>query len=127
MAWHWLSVGKTTDIGAVKGNVFELLLEKVSEFLEIGVNVGSSMKELLKAGLLQVGEEFQWQSRVQQETHQASVTPNGDLRTSDGKIHKTPSGALKHLNGNKPVDGWLAWKSAKTDESLSKIRQKLII
>ena len=84
----------------------------------------ATIKDLIAAGHLAAGDELIWDSRVQGESHKASISGNGEIRTSDGKLHKTPSGALKHLNGHKPVDGWLAWKLAKTGESLSKIRIK---
>ena len=32
----------------------------------------------------------------------------------------------KHLNGNKPIDGWNAWKLKTTNEPLSNLRNKLI-
>jgi hypothetical protein len=83
-----------------------------------------TMKDLLKAGYIHPGDELLWKSRVQLDTHRASVTTNGDIRTADGKLHKSPSGALRHLNGGKPVDGWNAWKTAKSGESLAKIRAK---
>jgi hypothetical protein len=31
--------------------------------------------------------------------------------------------AAKHLNGNKPVDGWLVWKIKNTGQSLASLRQ----
>ena len=53
------------------------------------------------------------------------VTESGGLKTADGELHKTPSGAAKHLNGSKPVDGWLAWKTKATGVSLAELRSKL--
>jgi hypothetical protein len=38
----------------------------------------------------------------------ATVQADGSLTTSDGKTHRTPSGAAKHFTG-KPIDGWHAW------------------
>jgi len=84
----------------------------------------TTIKDLMNAGYLSVGDELLWKSRVQLEIHKAFITTSGDIRTSDGKIHKSPSGALRHLNGGKPVDGWNAWKITKSGESLSKIRAK---
>lgn len=48
---------------------------------------------------------------------------NGTITTSDGAIHKTPSGAAKHLNGNKPVDGWHTWKIKSSGVRLSELRE----
>ena len=84
------------------------------------------LKELLKAGFLQPGEELVWHRRATQKTHVVVVREDGSLTTSDGKLHKTPSGAAKHLNGNKPVDGWIAWKKKSNQVSLAELRSKLL-
>jgi len=83
------------------------------------------LSDLLNAGLLQIGDELIWERRVQKVTHVAVLNSNCTIETSDKRIHRTPSGAAKHLNGNKPVDGWLAWKLKKSDVSLSDLRKKL--
>ncbi len=83
-------------------------------------------KDLIKAGLLNAGEILVWKRRTHAESHIATVRSDGMIETSDGKIHRTPSGAAKHLNGNKPVDGWLTWKLKSTGESLSAVREKII-
>ena len=68
----------------------------------------TSTKDLIKSGALQVGQELIWNRRVAKEIHLATVNQDGSITTADGVKHKSPSGAAKHLNGNKPVDGWLA-------------------
>jgi hypothetical protein len=78
--------------------------------------------DLIRSGLLSVGEELIWTRRVARESHVAVVNEDGSITTSDGVKHKTPSGAAKHLNGNKPVDGWLAWKIKKSGKSLGSLR-----
>jgi hypothetical protein len=78
--------------------------------------------DLIKSGSISVGEELVWTRRVVRENHVAIVNVDGSITTSDGVKHKTPSGAAKHLNGNKPVDGWLAWKVKKTGTSLGRLR-----
>ena len=57
--------------------------------------------------------------------HTAVISKDGLLTTTDGVSHKTPSGAAKHLNGNKPVDGWIAWKSKTNGASLAQLRAKI--
>jgi len=69
-----------------------------------------SVKELLKLGKLREGEDLHWNRRSLKVHHRARVLAGGVIQTADGVVHKTPSGAAKHLNDNKPVDGWLAWK-----------------
>ena len=85
----------------------------------------ATTRDLIKAGLLAAGEELIWVRKSLKETHVATVSDNGAITTADGKSHKTPSGAAKHLNGNKPVDGWIAWKVKKTNVSLTSLREKL--
>ena len=82
----------------------------------------TSTKDLIKSGALQVGQELIWNRRVAKQIHFATVNQDGSITTADGLKHKSPSGAAKHLNGNKPVDGWLAWKLKSTGESLSSLR-----
>ena len=82
----------------------------------------TSVKDLVQSGALQEGQELVWNRRVAKETHLATVNGDGSITTEDGVKHKSPSGAAKHLNGNKPVDGWLAWKIKRTGASLSSLR-----
>jgi len=71
-----------------------------------------NLDQLIKVGKIRVGEQLTWQRRGLGVKHAAQVIAGGKIQTSDGAVHKTPSGAAKHFNGNKPVDGWLAWKLA---------------
>ncbi len=80
------------------------------------------MSDLLHSGLINPGENLIWDRRVEKVKHLAVVNSDGTITTADGKIHKTPSGAAKHLNGNKPVDGWLAWKIQKSGKSIGSLR-----
>ena len=81
--------------------------------------------ELVKKGLLNPGQELIWNRRVMKEIHFAVVNQDGSITTNDGVRHKTPSGAARHLNGNKPVDGWLACKVKSSLISLAKLRAEL--
>jgi hypothetical protein len=83
------------------------------------------LKQLLSKGILSAGEELIWKRRVMKENHSAILNADGTITTTDGKKHKTPSGAAKHLNGNKPVDGWLAWKVKSSGLSLSTLRENI--
>jgi len=83
------------------------------------------LSDLLKAGMIVLGEEIVWRRRVQGVTHQALIVEGAKIKTQDGSLHKTPSGAAKHLNSGKPVDGWLAWKLKKNGVSLSELRSQI--
>jgi hypothetical protein len=82
----------------------------------------SKIIDLVKKGSLNAGQELIWNRRVAKQIHVAIVNQDGSITTADGVKHKTPSGAAKHLNGNKPVDGWLAWKLKSTGNSLASLR-----
>jgi hypothetical protein len=82
----------------------------------------TSVKELVRSGVLQEGQRIVWNRRVIKETHFAIINSDGSITTFDGVRHKSPSGAAKHLNGNKPVDGWLAWKIEDSGKSLGSLR-----
>ena len=83
----------------------------------------SKVVDLVKQGSLTIGQELIWNRRVAKQIHLATVNQDGSITTADGVKHKTPSGAAKHLNGNKPVDGWLAWKIKSTGASLASLRE----
>ena len=82
----------------------------------------SKVVDLVQKGLLTSGQEIIWHRRVAKQVHVAKVNQDGSITTADGVKHRTPSGAAKHLNGHKPVDGWIAWKVKDTGESLSSLR-----
>jgi hypothetical protein len=83
----------------------------------------SNITKLLMNGSLNSGQELIWNRRVAKEIHTATVNQDGSITTADGITHKTPSGAAKHLNGGKPVDGWLAWKLKSNGVSLASLRE----
>ena len=84
----------------------------------------SKIVDLLKSGALTSGQELIWNRRVAKQIHIATINSDGSITTADGEKHKTPSGAAKHLNGGKPVDGWLAWKVKSNSVSLAELRSK---
>ncbi len=83
------------------------------------------IEKLIKAGKLNIGTVLIWQRRSMKAAHRVVILESGKLETADGVRHTSPSGAAKHLNGGKPVDGWLAWKVEKNGISLAKLREEL--
>jgi hypothetical protein len=81
----------------------------------------TTIRDLLKAGILKEGDALIWNRRIQGKIHIAVVT-NGFIQTIDGKLHKSPSGAARHLNAGKPVDGWYVWKVKNTGALLDTFR-----
>jgi len=82
-----------------------------------------TFKELVRAGIIPNGTELIWKRRVQGDVHTAKVS-NDSIQTSDGKLHRTPSGAARHLNNGKPIDGWKVWKIKSTGELIDLFRSK---
>lgn len=82
-----------------------------------------NFSELIKSGVIPIGTELIWKRRIQGETHTATVANNA-IRTEDGKLHKTPSGAARHLNNGKPVDGWKVWKIKESGILIDTLRIK---
>ena len=81
-----------------------------------------TIDQLIKLGKIEIGTELIWRRRGLKTTHKARVLADGKIETEDGQVHKTPSGAAKYLNGNKPVDGWIAWKVKSTGLPLTRLR-----
>ena len=67
-----------------------------------------NIKDLIDNGKIQVGANLTMKKHGK--IIAASVTQEGFIKTSDGRLHKSPSGAARSCNGGKPIDGWLAWK-----------------
>jgi hypothetical protein len=82
-----------------------------------------TLNELIRSGVLPIGTELIWKRRIQGETHTSIVT-HGAIRTSDGKLHKSPSGAARHLNNGKPVDGWKVWRIKESGILIDTLRIK---
>ncbi len=82
----------------------------------------SSIKKLLKSGSVSAGDKLVWNRRVLKSAHEAVINEDGTISTSDGKKHRTPSGAAKFLNQDKPVDGWIAWRHEKSGKKLAELR-----
>jgi len=85
----------------------------------------TSIKDLLTARLVGADDVLIWNRKSLGSYHEVVISADGFLYTSDGKSHKSPSGAARHLNSNKPVDGWNVWKLKKTGVALSELREQL--
>lgn len=82
-----------------------------------------TLTQLLHLGKLQEGTVLVWRRKREGSVHRATVTRNG-IKTADGAIHKSPSGAAKHLNGNKAVDGWKCWRIESTNKLIDELRAR---
>lgn len=82
------------------------------------------LEALIKSGVLEPGTVLVWNRKGLKETHKATFRADGRLVTEDGEVHRTPSGAAKHLNKGKSVDGWLVWRTEDTQKPLSQFRRQ---
>jgi hypothetical protein len=83
----------------------------------------ANVSDLIEQGILPIGTILVWKRRGGK-NFTAEVLENGLIRTSDGRVHKSPSGAARSLVG-RPVDGWAVWRTI-NNETLSELRSKLI-
>ncbi len=81
-----------------------------------------NIKKLIESEILTTNERILWKRKGLGITHYALIRANGNIETEDGVSHKSPSGAARHLNKGKPVDGWLVWRLERTGQSLSELR-----
>lgn len=82
--------------------------------------------DLIKAGLLNVGQELTYQQHIGSAPHRAIVTPRGRLALPDGRDFSTPSGAAKAAARVSAVQGWIAWRVGLDGPTLDQLRQKLL-
>jgi hypothetical protein len=83
------------------------------------------LSDLLDSGLLQEGEELVWKRpRVGQE-FTATVTEDGHLRLADGRTFASPSRAAVEAASIPSYDGWYAWRTKSTAETLHALRERL--
>jgi hypothetical protein len=85
----------------------------------------TTIRDLVEAKYLKDGDRLIWNRKGLNLDHVAIVSATGTIMTDDGAIHKSPSGAAKH-HGNRPVDGWLAWKLEVSGESLASVRKRFL-
>ncbi len=78
--------------------------------------------DLIDLGILPVGTQLVWLRRGGG-NFSAEILANGTIKTSDGRSHKSPSGAARSLVG-RPVDGWTVWRTG-DGTPLSELRKKL--
>jgi hypothetical protein len=82
----------------------------------------TTVLDLLNAGLVTSGTRLTWKRRGGSSST-AEIQSNGFLKTEDGSLHKSPSGAARKFVG-RPIDGWAVWRTP-SGESLSDLRKKI--
>lgn len=85
-----------------------------------------TLSELLRAGLLSPDTDIVWR-RYSGVTHKAKVTADGRIEIANGNICPTPTAAARMLNGDRPVNGWVAWRVGdKKGPTLSQVREQFL-
>ena len=85
-----------------------------------------SMLDLISAGLLEVGAQFEPRSSTYKGRF-CVVLSNGHLECDDGKVFETPSGAGKHITGKPSVNGWWFWKFKGRKGLLPHVRDEYLL
>ncbi|MGI5260223.1 hypothetical protein [Streptomyces angustmyceticus] len=67
-----------------------------------------TLSDLMSRGALRPGQVLTWDRPRRGERHRALVMPDAALLLFDGSVHRSPSGAARHLV-RRPEDGWFAW------------------
>ena len=81
-----------------------------------------TFKTIVEEGQIPEGSILIWRRRIAGTSHIAKVV-DGMILTSDGVFHKSPSGAARHLNGGKPVDGWKVWRVENSGSLIDSLRK----
>jgi hypothetical protein len=84
-----------------------------------------NLKDLIELKVLKDGDEIIWSRKSQGIFHIAQIVEGGKIMTADGVLHKTPSGAARHLNNNRPINGWIAWKIKSSRKDLDSFRKNV--
>ncbi len=85
----------------------------------------ANLVDLISKGLLKPDDSLVWRRRDLKQGHKASINGDGKIVTQDGLAHRTPSGAARHLNNGKPIDGWNVWRLETSNRSLADLRSEL--
>jgi CBS domain-containing protein len=85
-----------------------------------------TVADLLAAGLIEAGQKLQFDRPVIGQTHNATVTEDGNIKLDDGQQLKTPSAAAAAAAGTVAEDGWHAWAIESDGRSLDNLRQVLL-
>ena len=83
--------------------------------------MSESIKDLINSGALKNGTELSW-NRYREGSKHLAVIEHGLIKTADGEFHRTPSGAARHLNGDKAVDGWKCWRLKSNNQLIDELR-----
>ena len=81
------------------------------------------LADLLRAGLIQAGDQVQYAERRRGNVHRGRVTADGRIAT-DGHAPTSPSSALGRLVGYS-INGWKFWVHVPSGKTLSALRDGL--
>jgi hypothetical protein len=82
--------------------------------------------DLLRSGLLDLGQELLLERPRIGEVHRAVVTSGGRIKLEDGQKFTSPSGAAGAVCGGVAMDGWNAWRVGENGPFLFALRQQLL-
>lgn len=78
------------------------------------------LADLVDAALLMPGDSLIWDRPRVGQLHKASITENGSIALSDGRVFSSPSRAAYEVTERGSFDGWYAWRVERLDNCLLK-------
>ena len=82
------------------------------------------LTDLVKLGLLSEGDCLVWKKN-NSSLFEAILLKDGQILTSDGVKHASPSGAARHVNHGISTNGWRVWQAKTSGKTLANIRDSL--
>ena len=81
-----------------------------------------NMKDLIDNNILKSGDILIWDRKYLKKTYKVEIDYTGRIKTENGLIFNSPSGAARHFSDGTAVDGWRVWKVERLNKTLGALR-----
>ena len=81
-----------------------------------------NMKDLIDNNILKSGDILIWDRKYLKKTYKVEIDYTGRIKTENGLIFNSPSGAARHFSDGIAVDGWRVWKVERLNKTLGALR-----
>ena len=83
------------------------------------------LTDLLAVGLLSSNATLVW-TRREGEVRKAKLMADGRIQVGKQAMYATPSGAARHFNNGRPINGWKVWRVGnKSGPALADLRKRM--
>lgn len=83
------------------------------------------IKKLLDEKILESGDVLIWNRKYLGKTFKVTIESSGEIRTENGLLFNSPSGAARHFSSGVAVDGWRIWRVERLGRTLGELRNQL--